>query len=237
MSDNHRVSEEEPPGTAKRRKRIVVVDDHPLVREGLVSLIRATPDLTVTGQAGGADEVWRLLEKEKADLLLLDLSLPGINGIELLRDVYARYPRLRILVLSMHEESVYAERVLRAGACGYIMKHEPGSRIVEAARCVLRGELYVSPAVTAQLVKKFVDCKPPEGCDDIGQLSDRELQIFTCLGDGLTSQEIATRFGLSVKTVHTHREHIKRKLGIRNAANLVHYATQWSQAHRRQACP
>ncbi|MDD4018120.1 MAG: response regulator transcription factor [Kiritimatiellae bacterium] len=234
MSKNHCVSEEEPPGSTKRRKRIVVVDDHPLVLEGLVSLIRATPDLTVTGQAGCADEVWQLLETETPDLLLLDLSLPGINGIELIKDVNARYPRLRILVLSMHEESVYTERVLRAGACGYIMKHEPGSRIVEAARCVLRGELYVSPAVAALLVKKHVDGKPSEGCDDIGQLSDRELQVFTCLGDGLSSQEIAAQFGLSIKTVHTHREHIKRKLGIRNASNLVHYATQWSQAQRRQ---
>lgn len=236
MADGHNVSEEELV-SAKRRKRIVVVDDHPLVREGLVSLIRATPDLTVTGQAGCSDEVWPLLEKETADLLLLDISLPGINGIELLKDVSVRYPHLRVLVLSMHEEGVYAERVLRAGAYGYVMKQEPGSRIVDAIRCVLRGELYVSPAVAAQLVKKFVDGKPSEGCDDIGQLSDRELQVFTCLGDGLTSQEIATRFGLSVKTVHTHREHIKRKLGLRNAANLVHYATHWSQAHRRQACP
>ena len=202
-----------------------------------MSLIRATPDLTVTGQAGCSDEIWRLLEKGTPDLLLLDLSLPGINGIGLLKDVNARYPRLRILVLSMHEESVYAKRVLRVGACGYIMKHEPGARIIEAVRCVLKGELYVSPVVAAQLVKKFVDGSSAEGDDGIEQLSDRELQVFTCLGGGMTSQEIATQLGLSIKTVHTHREHIKRKLGLRNAANLVYYATHWIQTHPRQAQP
>lgn len=215
----------------------MIVDDHPLVREGLASLIRMTPDLTVSGQAGSSEEAKKELAKNTHDLLLLDLSLPGGSGIELLKEVCVRHPRLRVLVLSMYEEGVYAERVLRAGAHGYIMKQEPGPRIVEAIRCVLRGDLYVGSTIAAQFVKQFLEGKQSDSGADIGKLSDRELQVYMCLGNGMTSLQIAEQFGLSVKTVHTHREHIKRKLGLHNATDLVHHAIHWIQTCSGQAQP
>ncbi len=215
----------------------MIVDDHPLVREGLASLIRMTPDLTVSGQAGSSEEAKKELAKTPHDLLLLDLSLPGGSGIELLKEVCVRHPRLRVLVLSMYEEGVYAERVLRAGAHGYIMKQEPGPRIVEAIRCVLRGDLYVGSTIAAQFVKQFLEGKQSDSGADIGKLSDRELQVYMCLGNGMTSLQIAEQFGLSVKTVHTHREHIKRKLGLHNATDLVHHAIHWIQTCSGQAQP
>ena len=221
-------------GAARRSqecKRIVLVDDHPLVREGLAVLIRGAPDLSVAGEVGNAAETLQLLESVIPDLVLLDLALPGVSGIELLKDLRAKYPQIRVLVLSMHEESVYAERVLRAGAQGYIMKHEPGEKIIEAIRCVLRGELYVSPLIAARMVKLFVGCK--QGDDPhlgVAQLSNRELQVYTHIGNGMSTQEVAARLQLSSKTVQTYREHIKRKLGLRNAVDLVHQATHWVEA-------
>lgn len=212
-------------------KRIVLVDDHPLVREGLATLIRTAPDLSVAGEVGNAAETLQLLEAETPDLILLDLGLPGASGIELLKDLRVRYPRVRVLVLSMHEESVYAERVLRAGAQGYIMKHEPGERIIDAIRCVLRGELYVSPNIATHMVKLFVGGK--QGVDvrsSIEQLSDRELQVYTFIGKGMSTQQIAEHLHLSSKTIQTYREHIKRKLSLRNATDLVHHATHWVEA-------
>jgi DNA-binding NarL/FixJ family response regulator len=212
------------------QKRILLVDDHPLVREGIATLIRTTPDLVITAEAGSAADALSALEEEQPDLVLLDISLPGANGIELLKDLHVRYPRMHVLVLSMHEESVYAERALRAGAHGYIMKQEPGARVVEAIRCVLRGELYVSPSLAARMLKLFVANK--QGKDtrtSVERLSDRELQVYTHIGSGLSTQEIAVQLHLSVKTIQTYREHIKRKLGLRNATDLVHHATHWVQ--------
>ncbi len=210
------------------RKRILVVDDHPLVREGLTTLIRTTPDLIVDGEAGTVDGACRLLENRRPDLVLVDLMLPGKDGIELIKQVRARYPSLRVLALSMHEESVYAERVLRAGAHGYIMKEMPGPQIIEAIRTVLRGEVYVSPATASQMVRQLVDKNGREyPRNGVENLSNRELQVFFSIGNGLTSKEIADRLKLNIKTIQTYREHIKHKLGLRNATDLVHYATQW----------
>ena len=209
-------------------KKILLVDDHPLVREGIATLIRAEPDLRISAEAGSAAEALQAIAEEMPDLLLLDISLPGTSGIELLKDLHVRYPRLLVLVLSMHEESVYAERALRAGANGYIMKQESGAKVVEAVRCVLRGELYVSPSLAARMVKLFVANK--QGKDSrtsVERLSDRELQVYSYIGSGLSTQEVATKLHLSVKTIQTYREHIKRKLGLRNATDLVHHATHW----------
>ncbi len=221
-------------GSAQRSrggKRVVLVDDHPLVREGLAALIRTTSDLAVAGEVGNAAETLQLLESETPDLILLDLGLPGTSGIELLKDLRVRYPQVRVLVLSMHEESVYAERVLRAGAQGYIMKHEIGETILEAIRSVLRGELYVSPNIAAHMVKIFVGGK--QGKDvrtGVEQLTDRELQVYTCIGKGMSTQDVAEHLHLSAKTIQTYREHIKRKLNLRNAMDLVHHAMHWVEA-------
>jgi DNA-binding NarL/FixJ family response regulator len=211
-------------------KRILLVDDHPLVREGLATLIHTAADLEVVSEAGCASDALAALEAHRPDLVLLDITLPGVNGIEFLKDVHVRWPRMHVLVLSMHEESVYAERALRAGAHGYIMKQEPGAKVLEAIRCVLRGELYVSPALAARMLKLFVTNK--QGKDErtsVERLSDRELQVYTQIGSGLSTQEVAVQLCLSVKTIQTYREHIKRKLGLRNATDLVHHATHWVQ--------
>ena len=228
---NHKEDLKEAADRKRERKRILLVDDHPLVREGLAALIRATPDLMVSGEAGNAAETLRMLAAELPDLILLDLGLPGTDGLELLKSLRLKYPLARVLVLSMHEESVYAERVLRAGAQGYIMKHEPGEKIIEAIRCVLHGELYLSPSIASLMVKSFVGCK--KGIDtrtSIEQLSDRELQVYTYIGNGRSTQEVAELLKLSVKTIQTYREHIKRKLCLRNATDLVHHATHWVES-------
>jgi DNA-binding NarL/FixJ family response regulator len=213
------------------RSRILLVDDHPLVREGLATLIRATPDLAVAGEASSAEEACQKLSEDQPDLAMIDLSLPGMGGIDLIKLVRERYPRVRVLVLSMHEENIYAERVLRAGAHGYIMKQAPGSKIIEAVRIVLRGEVYVSPAIAARLLQLIVDgdngaCRR----SSIEGLSNRELQVFTSIGMCMATQEIADQLHLSVKTIQTYREHIKRKLALRNSTDLIHYAAQWFQS-------
>lgn len=219
-------------------KKVLLVDDHPLVREGIATLIRTTPELKVSAEVGNAEEALSALAKEVPDLVLLDISLPGTSGIELLKEMHARYPRMHVLVLSMHEETVYAERALRAGAHGYIMKQEPGVKVIAAIRCVLRGELYVSPAIAAHMLKQYVSNK--QGLDtrtSIEKLSDRELQVFSLIGKGKSTQEIAAMFSLSVKTIQTYREHIKRKLGLRNATDLVHHATHCVESEMGTTCP
>ncbi len=225
------------PAAESEPKKVLIIDDHPLVREGIATLIMTTPELRVSAEAGNAQEALLALSKEASDIALLDISLPGTNGIELLKDMHARYPSMRVLVLSMHEEAVYAERALRAGAHGYIMKQEPGAKVIEAIRCVLRGELYVSPAIAAHMLKQYVSNK--QGLDtrtSIEKLSDRELQVFSAIGKGMSTQEIAETFGLSVKTIQTYREHIKRKLGLRNATDLVHHATHCVESEMGTAC-
>jgi DNA-binding NarL/FixJ family response regulator len=217
-------------GTSRNRKRILVVDDHPLMRKGIAALIGTVPDLVLCGQAGSGEETLALMKKARPDLILLDLSLSGCNGIQLLKTLREKYPAIRVLVFSMYEEGIYAERVLRAGADGYIMKKESGTRIMEAIRCVLQGEIYVSTPVALQLVKQFLKGRQASKTIDVDRLSNRELQVYTYLGNGFSSREIADRLQLSSKTVHTHREHIKRKLGLRNASDLVHHATSWVQS-------
>ena len=212
-------------GTAPK---IIIVDDHPLVRDGIVALIRAATGLRVSAEAGNAEEAWVAIEKDVPDLVVLDLGLPDRSGIDLLKDIHGDYPAVRVLVLSMHEESVYAERALRAGANGYVMKCEPGFKVIEAIRNILRGEIVVSPAVAAQMLRRFVANRPEQVMrGNVGRLSDRELQVFSEIGKGLSTREIALACGLNVKTVQTYREQIKRKLGLRNATELIHFATHW----------
>lgn len=209
-------------------KKVMIVDDHPLVRDGIAALIRATPGLQVSAEEGSAEEALSAIDQDVPDLVVLDLVLPGKDGIELLKDIRARYPKVRVLVLSMHEETIYAERALRSGAQGYIMKHEQGAKVIEAIRGVLHGELVVSPVIASRMLKQFVTNKPGQDVrTSVERLSDRELQVFSAIGRGKSTQEIALMFDLSVKTIQTYREHIKRKLGLRNATDLVHSATRW----------
>jgi DNA-binding NarL/FixJ family response regulator len=217
-----------------RRKKIVVVDDHPLVSQGLTVLIEREPDLVVVATANSVAETQAALERHPADLVLLDISLAGGgNGIELLKDLQVRHPQLNVLMLSMHEECVYAERALRAGAKGYIMKSEPGDKVVSAIRCVLDGGLYVSPAIASRMLRIFVSNKTgDESRSPVEKLSDRELQVLTLIGGGMPSRLIAEKLHLSVKTIQTYREHIKRKLSLNSSAELAHYATHWVEFER-----
>ncbi len=194
-------------------------------------LIESNPDLEVFTTVGSADEALRALDHDVPDLILLDISLPGTSGVDLLKDLRIRYSSLRVLVLSMHEESVYAERVLRAGANGYIMKHEPGDKVIAAIRCVLANELYVSPAIARRLLNQFTsNPKKPETGAALDMLSDRELQVYTQIGHGMSIQAIAVQLHLGVKTIRTYRVHIIHKLGLCTIADLVHHATRWVEA-------
>jgi DNA-binding NarL/FixJ family response regulator len=214
--------------TPSSAKRILLVDDHPLVREAITTLIEGHPGLIVAGEASSATEAMRLLEGTKPDLILLDITLPGANGIEVIKDVCARHPGTRILVLSMHDEASYAERALRAGARGYIMKHQPGAVVMDAIQRVLSGELYVSPAMTSLLLTQMVSGHTgKDQRSGVERLSDRELGVFADIGNGFSSAEIAAKLHLSIKTVQTYRQHIKDKLGLRHSGDIVRCATEW----------
>ena len=212
---------------AQKKSRILIIDDHVMVREGVAEIIKHEPDLDVCGTATTADEGIEAVRKLKPDLILVDITLPGKNGVEFIKDVRAMNPDLRILVMSMHDESLYADRVLRAGGRGYIRKQEGGEKLIEALRRVVRGEIAVSEKMTGKLLEKFSGRKtidsPLEG------LSDRELEVFQLIGQGKTMKEIGDELHISPKTVEVHRSHIREKLKITSAAELIAYAARWSE--------
>ncbi len=205
---------------------LFIVDDHPVMRYGLVSLIGAEPDLEVTGQAGTAAEAFAALETTPPDLLLADLSLPDKNGLELIKDLRAIHNELKVLVVSMHDEITYAERALKAGARGYVMKQEAPEKLVQAIRQVLTGGIFVSEQVSARIVQNFANGSASQEAG-IGRLTDRELEVFRLLGEGKASREIAGMLNISVRTVDAHRTHIKEKLAIRDATELMRQAVKW----------
>ncbi len=211
-----------------RKKRIFIVDDHPIVRNGLSLLINQEDDLVVCGEASNAEQALSRIGRLRPHLAMVDISLHGSNGIELTKAIRASAPRTAILMLSMHDESLYTERALRAGARGYVMKQEPPETVLEAIREVLSGGLYLSGNMKSRMLRELVDGVPfDESKTGIEKLSDRELEIYELIGRGMATREIAASLGLSVKTVDTHREHIKQKLGLRNATELVHHAIRW----------
>ena len=208
-------------------KRIVVVDDHPLFRKGLEELINSGDSFAVCGEAGNAADAMSEIRKLHPDLVIIDISLPGANGIELIKNVRAEFPKLLILVLSMHDESLYALRSLRAGAQGYVMKQEALGNVVNAIHEVFAGRPYLSPAMSAKLITNFVGA-PGEGqASATDRLSDRELEILELLGKGGEVREIAIALHISPKTVETHRAHIKEKLKLTNARQVTRFAVQW----------
>lgn len=214
----------------KRKHRVFLVEDHPVTREGLAQLLNQQPDLEVCGQAGSAREASSALEKLSTDLMIVDISLGGTSGIELIKDLSARHPALRVLVLSTHDESLYAERSLRAGARGYVMKHEPTENVMGAIRLILRGGIYLSERMQGSVLHKVADGSTGTAGSDLDQLSDRELEIFQLIGRGRTTARIATDLHVSVSTVETHRAHIKEKLRLANATELVRRAVEWVQS-------
>ena len=214
------------PPTAQR-KRILLVDDHPLMREGVAQWIQRAPELEVCGQAESAAEALSLVTKLKPDLVLTDISLTGRNGLELIKDLRALEPELPALVLSMHEESLYAGRALRAGARGYVMKRAGGDRVVEAIRQVLEGRIALSPEMATHLLEEYSGRRSRSGRITLPNLTDREFEVFQLLGEAKSNREIADQLHLSPKTVETHRMNLMRKLKLKSAAELLRFALQY----------
>ncbi len=214
----------------KTRKRILIVDDHPMMRQGLAQLINNEPDLVVCAEADTAGQALNLISSSKPDVLIADISLPDKNGLELIKDVRVLNPGILILVVSMHDESLYAERVLRAGGRGYVMKQEGGKKLMEAIRHVLSGQVYVSQKMSAKILEIFSGGRNKAGGSPVERLSDREFEVFHLIGEGKGTRQIAEHLHLSVKTVEVHRANIKEKLQLKTATDLVHYAVRWTEA-------
>lgn len=213
-----------------RPSSILIVDDHPLIRSGLTNLIGRCSDLSVAGEAGSPSEALQALGRGLPDLMLADMTMPGRSGFEFIKDVLAQYPDLPILVLSMHDEGLYGERVLRAGARGYIMKDAGGERLIEAIRQVLSGQVYVSPAMASRFLDTLSGRRPRGSSSPIEVLSDREFEVLQLLGLGKTTRDIAEQLHLSPKTVDVHRAHIRTKLKLRDSVALVRYAVRWVES-------
>jgi DNA-binding NarL/FixJ family response regulator len=215
---------------AASRKRIMLVDDHPMMRAGLAQFISKQPDLEICCEFGSAREAYEGLPEFNPDLVLTDLTLPDKSGIELIKDLLAVTPGLPILVVSMHDETVYAERVLRAGARGYIMKESGGENLLASIRHVLSGQVYVSARISARILENFSGRKPRGSDSPIQKLSDREFEIFQLIGQGKGTRDIAKQLHLSPKTVEVHRGHLKEKLELKDAMALVHSAVRWVES-------
>jgi DNA-binding NarL/FixJ family response regulator len=226
-------AEEHPP--AQQKKRILLVDDHPFMRVGLASLIDRQPDMSVCGEAGNPAEAFKELPKCKPDLVLTDLTMPGRSGLEFIKDLKAAEPNLAILVISMHDEVVHAERALRAGARGYIMKEAGGENLLTAIRQVLRGEMYVSPRMSARFLENMSGAKPRGSTSPIEKLTDREFEIFQLIGQGKSTRDIAGQLHLSTKTVDVHRSHIKEKLDLKDVTALIRHAVRWVETQGAQS--
>ena len=206
--------------------RLFIVDDHPIVRHGLVQLIAAEPDMEVCGQASSAAAALQLLETANADLAIVDISLEDEDGLRLIREIRSRQPEVKILVSSIHDETTYASRALKAGAMGYIEKRESITKIIEAVRHILDEDIYLSPQMANQLLRRAAMGAPLDR-DPLSVLSDRELDVFRMLGQAMTVQQIARKLGISPKTIESHRQKIKEKLKLQNSAQLSRCAFDW----------
>jgi DNA-binding NarL/FixJ family response regulator len=217
----------EPPASPPAKVKVLLVDDHPVLRQGMAAIINEEADLAVCGEADGVRGAIEVIGRTRPDVALVDLSIRDGDGLELIRDLKNRYPDVLTLVLSMYDESVYAERALRAGARGYVMKAEAAKTVMAGIRAVLRGEVYVSEPIAARLASRGraradVGAAPAR----VERLSDRELQVLRCVGRGMSTREIAEELFISVKTVEAHREHIKQKLGLVSSGELLRYAIE-----------
>jgi DNA-binding NarL/FixJ family response regulator len=218
---------------APRRTRILLVDDHPLVREGLGEALGKEPDLMICGEAEDRLQALQLIPASKPDLAIIDLALKKSNGLELIKDIRVRFPKILMLVVSMQDELLHAERAIRAGASGYITKEEATVHVVQAVRQVLRGELYVSQQLASQMAAKLSPRSlrsRPESHSALSTLTDRELEVFQLIGDGLSRQQIAERLNLDVNTVETYRSRIKEKLNLKDAQELLQFAIRSSRS-------
>jgi DNA-binding NarL/FixJ family response regulator len=227
LSGNPQPADGGPPPPDRPPKSIVIVDDHPFLREGMVHLIGSQPDLALAGQAGNPAEALSVLALGRPDLVMADISMPGRSGFDFIKDLLAQYPDQKILVVSAHDENLYAERALRSGARGYVMKDAGVAPLLAAIRTVLQGGIYVSPAVSTILLEKMTSESRRPSESPIARLTDREFEIFQLVGQGKSTRDIAEQLHLSGKTVDTHRANIKAKLELRDATALVRYAVRW----------
>ena len=218
--------------SVKSKRTVFVIDDHPIVREGLTQLINREPDLIVCGTAEDIYEALKAMQTLKPDIALADISLKGADGIELIKNLKIRMPALPVLVLSIHDESIYAPRALRAGARGFIMKQEATENVLLALRRVLSGEIYLSKRMANKMLQQFVGAPGTAQKFSIDRLSDRELEVFRLIGQGHGTRRIAEELRLSVKTVESYREHIKEKMTLSDASELVQHAIQWLQREK-----
>ena len=218
---------ESAPCLAQKKIKVMLVDDHPMVRQGLARLINDEADLCVCGEADSVIHAIDLISRVEPDLAIVDICMGGTDGIELIKDLKTRRPGLPTLVLSMHDECIYAERVLRAGARGYVTKQEAPEQVMIAIRKVLAGEVYVSEQIAARLLSGLTGARPNAGTSPLDRLSDRELQVFRLIGGGMSVREMADKLCLSAKTIETHREHIKEKLNLRSSSELLRYSVQY----------
>jgi len=215
---------------APDKKSILLIDDHRMMREGLRQLISHEPDLRVCCEAADAQQAIACITKGKPALALLDISLPDKSGLELLKDIRVLKPELPVLVVSMHDENLYAERVLRAGGRGYIMKHEGGEKLMQAIRQVLAGQVYVSAHVSSKILENLTGHRPGATRSPVEELTDREFEIFQLIGQGNGTRQIAERLHVSVKTIEVHRLNIKRKLDLSTATQLIRAAVRWVES-------
>jgi DNA-binding NarL/FixJ family response regulator len=209
--------------------KVFIVDDHPVVRQGLNLLLSMEADMVCCGEAETILEALRGIEATRPDVAVVDLSLRDASGLELVKDLHASRPELPVVVLSMHDETLYAERVLKAGAKAYLMKDEAQEAILAAIRKVMAGGIYLSERMSGRLLSLFVQGSNAPGNSPIGQLSDREIEVFEWIGRGITTREIAGKLNLSIKTVEAHREHIKKKMKLSDATQLLQHAIHWIQ--------
>ena len=219
------------------KKKVLLVDDHPFMRAGLAQLLERQTDLEVCGEAGNPTEAFDAIRRTRPDLVLSDLTMPGRSGLEFLKDLLALDPALPVLVVSMHDEAVFAERALRAGARGYIMKEAGGENLLTAVRQVLRGEVYVSPKMSARILEALSGGRPRGSSSPIEKLTDREFEIFQLIGQGKSTRDIAEQLHLSPKTVDVHRANIKEKLDLKDSTALIRHAVRWVETQGSESNP
>jgi len=237
MSAPHPVTRPKKPANSasSARKKLLIVDDHPMTRAGLSQLINKQPDMEVCGEAGNPSDALNQIPNCHPDLVVTDITMPGRSGVEFVKDVLALHAGLPILVVSMHDELIYAERVLRAGARGYIMKEAGGEKLLAAIRQVLSGQAYVSERMSAKLLDSLTGRRPRGSSSPIEKLSDREFEVFQLIGQGRSTRDIARQLHLSPKTVDVHRGHIKEKLELKDATSLVRHAVRWVETQDTSA--
>jgi DNA-binding NarL/FixJ family response regulator len=221
-------------GARPGKRRVFVVDDHPLIRQGLASIINREPDLMICGEANDASTAMQATATNHPDILIVDISLNGPDGLDLLKEIRMRNPEVRVLILSMHDEMIYADRALRAGAQGYIMKQQATGKVLVAIRRILGGEIYVSEQIADRMMQRYIGGPSVGQPSSIADLTDRELEVFRLIGEGQSTRQIAETLRISVKTVESYQAHIKEKLSLRSARELLQHAIQWTMDEKSE---